>query len=507
MRQRNDETVIDHRTRLALRYLEDNHGVSSEYIRIVVAHTNPNTGVSHVYARQTAGGVDVLDGVANVNIDKHGRIISSSQTFAPVHQVRRAMRASRRLAARSPSDSLKKALKTLCNRVKLNIDDEVLKMVYISMDESDQGQAPKFTIKGVSANSAVDGVATAQHSIMQGTDGTLIPVWDFFLQQPDHSWSARINMATGDIETLVDRRLRSYRSTGRRRAVQDDGPSAGGVLKKRLSYLVVPITKQDPRDGFDFIVNPETSSSPTGWVYTNTTSGNNVIAYRGEQEDVAKETSPDTFAYYHDETASPTTAQNIGAALTNVFYVVNSLHDIFYIYGFTEVTFNFQDDNFGKGGLGNDRVLASVQDNSDINNADFFTPPDGQNGHLRVHLFDLTNPQRDGGLENDIIAHVYGKGASKAEPRRDCLRAGATLLPSGSCRRLQCRTLPWGATWRIIRPAFAHIHTRGTSRLIPSPTPTDRRQPKRTRLARSGPICCTCCWLRWPTTAVGAMRR
>lgn len=411
--QRNDATDADQNTHLALRYLEENHGISSEYIRVMSAYANPDTGVSHVYARQTAGGVDVLDGVANVNVDKHGRVISSSQTFAPMHQVRRAARANRRLASRSPSDSLKRALKTLCDRVKCGIDDESLKMVTMSADEADQGQAPKLTIKGLPADSAVDGVATARQSMMQGLDGTLIPVWDLFLQQPDHSWSARINMVTEDVETLVDRRLRSRRSTERRGAVKDDGPSTDGGLKKRLSYLVIPITKQDPRDGFNFVVNPETSASPNGWVYTNTTSGNNVITYRGSQENVAQETGPGTFAYSQEDTESPATPGNVGAALTNVFYVVNSLHDIFYIYGFTEAAFNFQEDNFGQGGQGNDRVLASVLDSQvDHNEADFDVAPDGQSGLMRLSLFNLTSPERDAGLENGMIAQLYGKGVA-----------------------------------------------------------------------------------------------
>ena len=65
---------------------------------------------------------------------------------------------------------------------------------------------------------------------------------------------------------------------------------------------------------------------------------------------------------------------NVNAARVNAFYVVNSLHDIAYKYGFTEAAFNFQTNNFGKGGSGNDRVLVSVQDANGSNNADFSTP-------------------------------------------------------------------------------------------------------------------------------------
>lgn len=38
--------------------------------------------------------------------------------------------------------------------------------------------------------------------------------------------------------------------------------------------------------------------------------------------------------------------------------------------------FNFQNNNFGKGALGNDRVTISVQDSAGTNNADFSTPPE-----------------------------------------------------------------------------------------------------------------------------------
>ena len=36
--------------------------------------------------------------------------------------------------------------------------------------------------------------------------------------------------------------------------------------------------------------------------------------------------------------------------------------------------FNFQNNNFNKGGKGNDRVTISVQDSSGIDNANFATP-------------------------------------------------------------------------------------------------------------------------------------
>lgn len=42
-----------------------------------------------------------------------------------------------------------------------------------------------------------------------------------------------------------------------------------------------------------------------------------------------------------------------------------------YKYGFTEAAFNFQDNNFGKGGVGGDPVEMEVQNGEDTDNADF----------------------------------------------------------------------------------------------------------------------------------------
>jgi len=50
-------------------------------------------------------------------------------------------------------------------------------------------------------------------------------------------------------------------------------------------------------------------------------------------------------------------------------------------YGFTEEAGNFQQHNFGRGGKQDDAVIANAQDGSGFNNANFMTPPDGQNGY------------------------------------------------------------------------------------------------------------------------------
>lgn len=67
------------------------------------------------------------------------------------------------------------------------------------------------------------------------------------------------------------------------------------------------------------------------------------------------------FDFPADLITSPETTHNVDAGRVNAFYITNELHDVWYLYGFNEESYNFQDDNFGKGGLGGDRVEVSVQ--------------------------------------------------------------------------------------------------------------------------------------------------
>ncbi|KIY68720.1 hypothetical protein CYLTODRAFT_489541 [Cylindrobasidium torrendii FP15055 ss-10] len=176
-----------------------------------------------------------------------------------------------------------------------------------------------------------------------------------------------------------------------------------------LSYRVLPITHKDPTEGFELLVDPEnTASSPNGWVTTNTTGGNNVIAtYQSERATVS---SPDVFNYTYDTTASPSTEENLNAARVNAFYVANTYHDILYQYGFTETAHNFQSSNFDKGGVGSDPVWLMVQDSLTTNNAAFTVLPEGQPSLCRMFLWTFTDPQRDGDLENDILVHEMTHG-------------------------------------------------------------------------------------------------
>ena len=77
--------------------------------------------------------------------------------------------------------------------------------------------------------------------------------------------------------------------------------------------------------------------------------------------------------------------RSLDASTTNTFYWTNAIHDITYQYGFDEASGNFQQNNYGNGGIAGDPVRGDVQDGSDTCNANFGTPPDGNDLSL-IHI-------------------------------------------------------------------------------------------------------------------------
>ncbi len=127
-------------------------------------------------------------------------------------------------------------------------------------------------------------------------------------------------------------------------------------------------------------------------------------------------TTPDplTFDFVPDFTVAPTQTTpvpNQQFNITNLFYWTNIIHDLTYQYGFDEVSGNFQQNNLGRGGLGNDLVNAQAQDGGGTNNANFSTPADGGSGRMQMYLWNGT-PQRDGDVDNGIIVHEFTHGLS-----------------------------------------------------------------------------------------------
>lgn len=144
------------------------------------------------------------------------------------------------------------------------------------------------------------------------------------------------------------------------------------------------------------------------------TRGNNAIAQPNTDGDAnfISEPRPSNrllnFRAPFDEAWEP--AQYINASVIQLFYTSNKYRDVIYRLGFTEAAGNFQTSNFGLGGRGNDSVILNTQDGSGTNNANFATPPDGQQGRMRMYRFTQSTPNRDSSFEAGIVIHEYTHG-------------------------------------------------------------------------------------------------
>jgi hypothetical protein len=109
---------------------------------------------------------------------------------------------------------------------------------------------------------------------------------------------------------------------------------------------------------------------------------------------------------------APSAAEARRGAVIQQFYIMNWYHDELYRLGFTEQARNFQANNFGRGGVGNDRISAEGQDVSFVNNANFGTGPDGNRGKMQMFVFDGASPDRDGTADAEIMIHEVTHGTS-----------------------------------------------------------------------------------------------
>lgn len=232
----------------------------------------------------------------------------------------------------------------------------------------------------------------------------------YFCEQPEHMWNAYVSASSGAIIVKSDMIVRC--SFGEH-ANCDHTPKnhvgfspeitsvqAATKTQADASYQVFNYPIESPNHGNRTIVEDpfDATASPFGWHDDNGVSGAEYTITRGNnvwaQDDINDNNgtgySPDggsglTFAADFSTTQSAT--NYLDAAIINLFYWNNLMHDVWYQYGFDEASGNFQENNYGKGGNGSDYVFADAQDGSGLNNANFNTMVDGQNPRMQMFLW------------------------------------------------------------------------------------------------------------------------
>ncbi|AZA85051.1 T9SS C-terminal target domain-containing protein [Chryseobacterium lactis] len=339
--------------------------------------------------QQTINGIPIFGSSANVLI-REGKVLSFADTF----------------------------IKTLPSSIKGKENSQKEALV--------AGVATKFRGSSTSKNKEDKEVPIKTTTVYFEKNGTLILGYHFDVEEKGTSnvWSVIISADDGSVlykENLTlscnfhsDAYQRLEENNQPQRSIQ---PAIFPLLQKELnqqnknfvlapddaSYNVFAFPVEAPNFGNRTLVNNpwDITASPEGWHSDGTnkytiTRGNNVYAYTDENATDTPQFSPDggasrAFDFPLDITLTP---QNYtSAAVANLFYVNNKVHDVFYKFGFTETAKNFQTNNFGLGGNGGDAVLAEARDGAKYDNADFTTSDDGWKPRMQMYLFEPRNMQ------------------------------------------------------------------------------------------------------------------
>ncbi|KAI0003536.1 elastinolytic metallo proteinase Mep [Xylariaceae sp. FL0662B] len=352
--------------------------------RVVDDHYIGKNGIAHVNFKQTAHGLDIDNADFNVNIGRDGSVFSYGNSFFTG-----VIPEENPLAKRDFSDATQ-ALSGATKILQLPVTGKA------SAEAMTQG-TETYVLKGTSG-AMKDPEARLVYFVK--SDGNIALTWR--------------------VETdILDNWLLSYVDATTNEQVH-------GVVDyvAEASYQVYPWGLNDPDEGdrevlddpWDLVTSEFTWISDGSTNYT-TTRGNNAIAQTNPDggSDYLNNYRPDSsslkFEYEYDVSMDPPDSY-ADASVTQLFYTANTYHDLLYDLGFTEEAGNFESNNNGQGGEGDDFVILNAQDGSGTNNANFATPPDGQNGRMRMYLWTQSDPYRDCAFEAGVIIHEYTHGLS-----------------------------------------------------------------------------------------------
>ena len=424
----------------------DKHNLSKtdvDEMTVSSSYLSPTTGWYHVYYNQTHQNVEVFNGLLNVTM-KNGEVINTNHSFVANLPFRASTINTKNLQGTiSPIQAIEKAAKQL-NLVSGNISKFQETLSTLSSGAISKG---KYLDKSLS-NENIDVKlywlayeSEGEEVLKDRTKLALTYSVRIVTKDNNNIWNVHVDINTGNIIRQVDEVIHCDFGVPNKDGLIQNHEGHNHAKRETNNSLVAPnqynvfdYPLESPNHGGRSIVtSPYTRFLPTGmgpgttngWHndgttdYTNTR-GNNAWA----KEDLAADnettigTSPTSatldFNFPYTQAVN-TAAGNLDAAITNIFYWNNVMHDILWRYGFDEPSGNFQKDNLAKGGAGNDFVFADAQDGSGTNNANFSAPVDGTNGRMQMFIWSNAGSptyQPDSDFDNGVIAHEYGHGWS-----------------------------------------------------------------------------------------------
>ena len=339
-------------------------------------------GTTFLNYTQTVGGLKVFEGEVQVVVNKNGEVLNVREGFLIDSPPRK------RNGAMSEAKAIAKAFEHAGRTVFPSFVENYARQSSTEMSRFANPLDVNF-----------EEILSEQNVVRVNGESRL--AWHIYAEVgPDEWYEILLDAYTGEL--LLRHNLYLFEAQG---TVYTEAPDKGA--RQLVSF-----------------VGDTTINTAAGWMGTSTvTTGNNVEAYLDTNADNVPDTNNGSglsnghassptqdFTFPFSTTVDPRTQQ--AAVVTNLFYYCNIMHDFSYRLGFTETARNFQVNNFGRGGTGNDSVRAEAQDGSGTNNANFSTPPDGSRPRMQQFLFTAPTPDRDASVDADVVFHEYGHGIS-----------------------------------------------------------------------------------------------
>ncbi|HKP82193.1 MAG TPA: M36 family metallopeptidase [Pyrinomonadaceae bacterium] len=380
------EPQSDTADNIARKFLKRNNAVfalsSANVDELKLENEDNDRGTAFLNYTQTVDGLKVFEGEVKVVVNKNGEVLNVRQGFLadgpPL----------KRKGAMNEAKAIAKAF------------EHAGRNVFPSFVENySRASATEMSRFANPIDLNLEDVLSEQNVVRVGGESRL--AWHVYVDVgPDEWYEILLDAYTGEL--LLRHNLYLFEAQG---TVYTEAPDKGA--RQLVSFVG------------DTVIN-----TSAGWMGTSTvTTGNNVEAYLDTDANNAPDNNNGAglsvghasaanqdFTFPFSTTVDPRTQQ--AAVVTNLFYYNNIMHDFSYNLGFTETARNFQVNNFGRGGVGNDSVRAEAQDGSGTNNANFATPPDGQRPRMQQYLFTSPNPDRDSSVDGDVVFHEYGHGIS-----------------------------------------------------------------------------------------------
>ena len=397
-------------------WMQDHHasiGLSIEEARaftITSSHTD-RKGVTYAYIQQHVHGLPVFGAVANFAI-RDGEVIHfGNRLIANI---------SDQAPSASPALDAIEALHRAADHLNISVIDARVLIEHSPVDL-------KLSSSGISHDPI-----PAKLIFQPVKDEGLRLAWDFTIRSTSSPnwWRSAVDAIDGRIlrqtDLIVDCDHEEYRSAGTYNAMDDLAIAPPALMPPDgAGYRAFAFPTESPSHGpHELKLDPaHPIASPYGWHDTNgapgaehtITRGNNVFAYEDMADQDSPGYSPDGggtlfFDFPYDQQQQP--IDHLDASITNLFYTCNVLHDVWHRYGFDEASGNFQVNNYGNDGWGEDAVVAEAQDGGGNNNANFGTPPDGSSGRMQMYLWRtsgdstlyITAPASIAGSYTNVIA-------------------------------------------------------------------------------------------------------